>query len=75
MPSRTQAMRLACRQMERTLLEAAKQNPDDFVAQQSLGEFYLQQNRLPEGIPLSEKGPATQSAGLQHRATICRSLI
>jgi tetratricopeptide (TPR) repeat protein len=37
-------------EVERTLLEAARQNPDDFGAQQHLGEFYLQQNRLHEGI-------------------------
>src|ERR1700677_1515181 len=39
----------------RALLEAAKQNPTDFNAQQRLGEFYLQQNRLPEGILYLEK--------------------
>jgi tetratricopeptide (TPR) repeat protein len=37
-------------EVERTLLEAARQSPDDFGAQQRLGEFYLQQNRLQEGI-------------------------
>ena len=35
--------------------KAAKQSPDDFAAQQRLGEFYLQQNRLPEGIVYLEK--------------------
>jgi tetratricopeptide (TPR) repeat protein len=37
-------------QVEGALLEAAKQHPGDFAAQQRLGEFYLQQNRLPDGI-------------------------
>jgi len=36
--------------LEVALLAAAKQNPNDFAAQQRLGEFYLQQNRLPDGI-------------------------
>src|ERR1700679_629348 len=40
---------------ERALLETAKQNPNDFSAQQRLGEFYLQQNRLPDGILYLEK--------------------
>ena len=43
------------RQVERALLEAAKQSPDDFAAQQRLGEFYLQQNRLSEGIVYLER--------------------
>ena len=42
-------------QVEQALLETAKQNPNDFAAQQRLGEFYLQQNRLPEGILYLEK--------------------
>jgi tetratricopeptide (TPR) repeat protein len=42
-------------QVERTLLETARQSPNDFAAQQRLGEFYLQQNRLPEGILYLEK--------------------
>ena len=42
-------------QAEQTLLKAAKQNPNDFAAQRQLGEFYLQQNRLPEGIRYLEK--------------------
>jgi tetratricopeptide (TPR) repeat protein len=41
--------------MERTLLQAAKQSPGDFGAQQRLGEFYLQQNRLPQGILYLQK--------------------
>jgi tetratricopeptide (TPR) repeat protein len=41
--------------VERALLETAKQSPNDFTAQQRLGEFYLQQNRLPEGIRYLEK--------------------
>jgi tetratricopeptide (TPR) repeat protein len=40
---------------ERSLLQAAKQNPNEFSAQQRLGEFYLQQNRLPDGILYLEK--------------------
>jgi tetratricopeptide (TPR) repeat protein len=40
---------------EKTLVEAAKKNPTDFDAQQRLGEFYLQQNRLPDGILYLEK--------------------
>ena len=46
---------LVCQEVERALLETAQQNPNDFAAQQRLGEFYLQQNRLPEGIPYLEK--------------------
>jgi tetratricopeptide (TPR) repeat protein len=42
-------------QLERTLLEAAKQRPADFAAQQSLGEFYLHQDRWPEGILYLQK--------------------
>jgi tetratricopeptide (TPR) repeat protein len=42
-------------QMEQTLLEAAKQSSNDFAAQRQLGEFYLQQNRLPEGIRYLER--------------------
>jgi tetratricopeptide (TPR) repeat protein len=42
-------------QVEGTLLEAAKQRPGDFAAQQSLGEFYLHQDRLPEGILYLQK--------------------
>jgi tetratricopeptide (TPR) repeat protein len=37
-------------EVERRLLESARQNPDDFGAQQRLGEFYLHQDRLQEGI-------------------------
>jgi tetratricopeptide (TPR) repeat protein len=43
------------REAERTLLQAAKQNPNDFAAQQRLGEFYLQQQRLSEGIVYLER--------------------
>jgi tetratricopeptide (TPR) repeat protein len=42
-------------QAELALLETAKQSPNDFAAQHRLGEFYLQQNRLPEGIHYLEK--------------------
>ncbi len=42
-------------QVERALIETAKQKPTDFNAQQRLGEFYLQQNRLPDGILYLEK--------------------
>jgi tetratricopeptide (TPR) repeat protein len=42
-------------QAEGTLLEAAKQRPGDFAAQQSLGEFYLHQDRWPEGILYLQK--------------------
>jgi tetratricopeptide (TPR) repeat protein len=42
-------------EVERALVETAKQNPNDFSAQQRLGEFYLQQNRLSDGIPYLEK--------------------
>jgi tetratricopeptide (TPR) repeat protein len=40
---------------EQALLETAKKNPADFTAQQRLGEFYLQENRLPDGIIYLEK--------------------
>ena len=42
-------------QAELVLLETAKQRPNDFAAQLHLGEFYLQQNRLPEGILYLER--------------------
>lgn len=42
-------------QAERSLVEAALRSPNDFAAQKQLGEFYLQQNRLPEGIRTLEK--------------------
>jgi len=42
-------------QVEWALLEAAKQRPGDFAAQQSLGEFYLHQDRWPEGILYLQK--------------------
>src|SRR5258706_15236864 len=43
------------RQVEQTLLQAAKQSPDDFGAQQRLGELYLQQNRLQQCILYLQK--------------------
>lgn len=46
---------LSAHDVESSLLESAKQHPDDFAAQQRLGEFYLQQNRLTEGIPYLQK--------------------
>ncbi len=42
-------------QEEGALLEAAKQRPSDFAAQQSVGEFYLHHNRWPEGILYLQK--------------------
>jgi tetratricopeptide (TPR) repeat protein len=42
-------------QVERALLEAAKQHPGDFAAQQNVGEFYLHQDRWPEGILYLQK--------------------
>jgi len=42
-------------QVEGALHEAAKQRPGDFAAQQSLGEFYLHQDRWPEGILYLQK--------------------
>jgi tetratricopeptide (TPR) repeat protein len=41
--------------VEGALIEAAKQHPDDFGAQQRLGEFYLQHNRLQQGILYLQK--------------------
>jgi tetratricopeptide (TPR) repeat protein len=35
---------------EQSLLTAAQQNPNDASAQQRMGEYYLHQERLPEGI-------------------------
>ena len=43
------------REVERTLLEAARQSPHDFGAQQRMGEFYLQENRLQDGIIYLQK--------------------
>jgi tetratricopeptide (TPR) repeat protein len=37
------------------LVEAAQKNPNDFAAQQRLGEFFLHENRLAEGIACLEK--------------------
>ena len=37
------------------MIATAQQNPNDFVAQKRLGEFYVQRNRLLEGIPYLEK--------------------
>jgi tetratricopeptide (TPR) repeat protein len=53
-PSATNTRETAA-QVEQTLLQAAKQSPGDFGAQQRLGEFYLQQNRLPQGIRYLQK--------------------
>jgi tetratricopeptide (TPR) repeat protein len=50
-----QAETLAARQVERTLLGAAKKRPDSSVAQRQLGEFYLHQDRLKEGILYLER--------------------
>jgi tetratricopeptide (TPR) repeat protein len=41
--------------VEGALIEAAKQHPGEFAAQQRLGEFYLQQNRLDQGILYLQK--------------------
>ena len=40
---------------EQAMIATAQQNPNDFVAQKRLGEFYVQRNRLLEGIPYLEK--------------------
>ncbi len=45
----------ALQEAEQVLVKTAKENPNDFSAQQRLGEFYLQQNRLPDGILYLEK--------------------
>jgi tetratricopeptide (TPR) repeat protein len=42
-------------QVEVALLEAAKQHPGDFAAQQSMGEFYLHQSRWRDGILYLQK--------------------
>jgi tetratricopeptide (TPR) repeat protein len=42
-------------QVEGALLDAAKQSPGDFAAQQSMGEFYLHQNRWLDGILYLQK--------------------
>jgi tetratricopeptide (TPR) repeat protein len=56
MPSSTPlAGRPGLQEVERALIETAKQSPNDFAAQQRLGEFYVQQNRLPEGISYLER--------------------
>lgn len=41
--------------IEKSLLQSARQYPNDFVAQQRLGEFYLQQNHLIDGIRYLEQ--------------------
>jgi tetratricopeptide (TPR) repeat protein len=45
----------ATHQTEGALLESAKQHAGDLAAQQSMGEFYLHQNRWPEGILYLQK--------------------
>jgi tetratricopeptide (TPR) repeat protein len=54
-------------QVEGALLEAARQRPGDFAAQQNLGEFYLHQDRLREGILYLQKAqqlnPADYNTG------------
>jgi tetratricopeptide (TPR) repeat protein len=40
---------------ESSLVEYARQHPDDFDAQQRLGEFYLQENNLADGIEYLKK--------------------
>jgi tetratricopeptide (TPR) repeat protein len=42
-------------EVERALLATEQESPNDFAAQQRLGEFYVQQHRLPEGILHLEK--------------------
>jgi tetratricopeptide (TPR) repeat protein len=42
-------------QVEGCLLQQAKGHPDDFAAQRELGEFYLRNHRLPDGIAYMEK--------------------
>jgi tetratricopeptide (TPR) repeat protein len=41
--------------VEGCLLQAAKEHPDDFAAQHELGEYYLRNHRLPDGIAYMEK--------------------
>ncbi len=45
---------------EGCLLQTAKQHPDDFAAQRALGEFYLRNHRLPDGIAYMEKAHQLQ---------------
>lgn len=40
--------------LEGHLLQIAKQHPEDFAAQRDLGEFYLRNNRLTDGLPYME---------------------
>ena len=49
------AAQLSAPDAEKYLVQSARQNPNDFVAQQRLGEFYLQQNRLIDGIRYLEQ--------------------
>jgi tetratricopeptide (TPR) repeat protein len=56
MPSSTPlADESGLRQAEQAMIATAQQSPNDFVAQKRLGEFYVQRNRLLEGIPYLEK--------------------
>ena len=52
---------------EASLVEAAMQSPNDFASQKTLGEFYLQQNRLLQGIRFLERAqqlnPADYNTG------------
>lgn len=49
------AAQLGARDTEKSLVQSARQNPNDFIVQQRLGEFYLQQNRLIDGIRYLEQ--------------------
>jgi len=42
-------------EVEGCLLQQAKHHPDDFAAQHELGEYYLRNHRLPDGIARMEK--------------------
>jgi tetratricopeptide (TPR) repeat protein len=54
-------------EVEASLVDAARRKPLDFEAQRNLGEFYIQGNRLPQGIAYLEMAlqlnPADYNAG------------
>jgi len=54
-------------EVEASLVEAAGRKPTDFEAQRKLGEFYLQDNRIAQGIQYMEKAarlnPADYNTG------------
>ena len=54
------ARQAPCGDVEGCLLQSAKQHPDDFAAQRALGEFYLRNHRLQDGIVAMQRAQQLQ---------------